>query len=179
MKNIPSVLGLIFASFCLMACSLAGSAPANAANATLYLVRHAEKETGPDPMLTAEGEARAERLAGLMEKANVGSIWSTFTNRTLLTAEPTAVSLGLQVKSYDAEDLAGFADILKANGGVALVVGHSNTTPVLATALTGRDEGPWFDESDYETLVRVDVNAMGEAVAYFMSYDALEQSLED
>lgn len=178
MKNIPSVLGLIFASFCLMACSLAGTPPANAASATFYLVRHAEKEAGSDPMLTAEGELRAERLAGLMETADVESIWSTFTNRTLLTAEPTAISLGLQVQSYNADDLAGFADILKARGGVTLVIGHSNTTPVLAAALTGRDEGPWFDESDYETLIRVDVNAEGEAVAYFMSYDSLEESLK-
>lgn len=171
-RQISALVCLTFIASCAMS---GASAPA-----TIYLVRHAEKQAGDDPLLTFGGEARAERLGRLMERAGVTEIWSTFTRRTLLTAEPTAVATGLPVQSYDASDLEGFAELLKAeNGGVILVVGHSNTTPVLAGHLTGRDEGPWFDEADYESLFRVDFNLEDEGVAYLMSYEALEKSLED
>lgn len=160
----------------LASCAISGSS----APATIYLVRHAEKQAGEDPLLTAEGETRAARLGELMVRAKVSKIYSTETRRTEATAKPAADHLGLTINAYDASDLEGFATLLKETGsGRILVVGHSNTTPVLAAYLTGRDEGPWFNEADYESLFRIDFNEAGEAVAYLLSYDSLEKSLED
>lgn len=171
-RKISALMCLTFIASCAMS---GASAPA-----TIYLVRHAEKQAGDDPLLTSGGEARAERLGRLMERAGVRKIYSTETRRTEATAEPTADRLALDIHAYDGSDLEGIAEKLKAeNGGTILVVGHSNTTPVLAGHLTGRDEGPWFDEADYESLFRVDFNLEGEGVAYLMSYDALEKSLKD
>lgn len=171
LKSIGALVCMCFAASCAMS---GASAPA-----TIYLVRHAEKQAGDDPLLTAEGEARAERLGRLMKRAGVTEIYSTETRRTEATAKPAADRLKLEIMPYDASDLAGFAEQLKdENGGIILVVGHSNTTPVLAGHLTGRDEGPLFDESDYESLFRVDFNLSGEGVAYHLSYESLAKSLD-
>lgn len=112
----------------------------------LFLVRHAEKETGPDPALTPAGEARAETLAERLADEGVTEIWSTATRRTESTARPLAESLGLTVQFYDASALPAFANQLAGTPGVKLVVGHSNTTDELA-ALIGADRGPVIDEA--------------------------------
>ena len=171
--------GLISLGASLLLCACTGTGGyAEAAGATVYLVRHAEKEAGPDPLLTEAGTARAERLAGLLHDEDVTEVWSTDTRRTLATAAPLAADHGLEVQLYEAGHLNRMADRMRDKSGVVVIVGHSNTTPVLAEAMTGRPEPAEFDESDYESLYRVDLNSDGEAVAYRMSYDALEMSLD-
>lgn len=170
-KVLSAVICLTFLASC-------ASPNALSQSPTIFLVRHAEKQPGDDPLLTAEGELRAERLGQLMVEAGVSTIYSTQTRRTEATAAPAADALGLEVLSYDAIDMTAFAEQLKTLSGSVLVVGHSNTTPVLAALLTGRDEGPWFDEADYESLFRIEVNGAGEAVAYLLSYDSLALSLD-
>ena len=171
------VLITLGASLMLCACTGTGGY-AEAEGVTVYLVRHAEKEAGPDPMLTAEGTARAKRLAGLLQDETVTEVWSTDTRRTLATAAPVAEDHGLEVQLYEPEHMYRMAERMRDKSGVVVIVGHSNTTPVLAEAMTDRPEPAEFDESDYESLYRVDINADGEAVAYRMSYDALEMSLD-
>ena len=146
---------------------------------TLYLVRHGEKQAGEDPALTPEGKARAMRLAALMEAAGVERVYSTDTKRTRETTAPTAEGVESDVVIYDADKADAFASMLKSQRGVVLVVGHSNTIPGLASALTGRDEGDEFDESQYDSLYRIEFNAKGEPVSYLMSYDALERALAE
>lgn len=117
-----------------------------------YLVRHAEKQTGDDPLLTPEGEARAATLAQILADKGLTQIHSTNYRRTLETAAPIAERTGLEVALYDPRDLSGFADELRASKGVHLVVGHSNTTPQLAQAL-GAEPGSEIDESsEYDRL---------------------------
>lgn len=112
----------------------------------LFLVRHAEKETGPDPVLTSAGEARAAALAERLAAEGVTEIWSTQTRRTLSTARPLATDLGLSVQTYDPAALPAFADQLADTPGVKLVIGHSNTTDALV-ALIGADPGPPIDDA--------------------------------
>ena len=104
----------------------------------IYLVRHAEKQTGDDPSLTEEGRARAEDLALTLQQAGITHIYST--------AAPLAAALGLPVEIYDASDLPAFARQLTAQRGTFLVVGHSNTTPPLVEELGG-DPGTEINES--------------------------------
>lgn len=120
---------------------------------TIYLVRHAEKEKGPDPALTEAGMERADRLATRLSDAGLSKIWSTDTRRTRETAGPISKMTGTEVSIYDGRDLDNFAEQLRATGGNHLVVGHSNTTPVLASAL-GDDPTPFpvVEATEYDRL---------------------------
>lgn len=127
-------------------------AEASAEGITVYLVRHAEKETGDDPDLNAAGQARAEALADALEDAGLDTIWSTDYRRTRATSAPLAQRLEVDVQIYDPSDLDAVAETLKTAGETALVVGHSNTTPDLAAALGG-EAGPPIDEpTEYDRL---------------------------
>lgn len=118
--------------------ALALSGPADAA--TLYLVRHAEKEAGSDPGLTAAGARRATDLALLLRDAGIRHVFSSGFRRTRETAAPLAAALGLEVRGYDPADLAALAETLRDLDGDALVVGHSDTTPALVRLLGGTAE---------------------------------------
>lgn len=150
------VIGSIVLALLLGACSTAkhdatDPAPTVAAH-QIYLVRHAEKQTGSDPALTEAGHQRAVLLADLLADKGVTHIHSTNYRRTLETAAPLAERLGLPVELYDPSDLEVFADALASMPGIHLVVGHSNTTPPLAEALGG-DPGTEIDEaSEYDRL---------------------------
>lgn len=132
---------------------------------TIFLVRHAEKETGEDPGLTEEGLDRAERLANLLSAVEFDAIFSTDYRRTQLTAAPTAAAKEITVQSYNPRELPAFAEKLKADfaGKTILVVGHSNTTPTLTGLIDGTESHAPFDESDYENLMMVTIPAKGPA----------------
>ncbi|GLX87092.1 phosphoglycerate mutase [Thalassotalea loyana] len=125
---------------------------------TVYLTRHAEKQTDQEnPSLTKCGISRAHQLAELLELANIKAVYSTPYNRTIETATPVANKLGLAVKQYSPKALDMFAvDLLKAKQNV-LVVGHSNTTPVLASFLSG-EEIKKISESQFRLLFQITIN---------------------
>ena len=110
-------------------------------------VRHAERADGgsnspnaqTDPLLSAEGEARAKKLAAMLADAGITAIYSTEYNRTQDTAKPIAARLGLKVQAHKAQDRAGLAAVLKSSHAkdVVLVVGHSNSLPEVIKALGG------------------------------------------
>lgn len=124
---------------------------AQEADTVIILVRHAETEFPADaedprnPFLHEVGLAQAARLAELLAPAGLDHVFSTEYRRTWSTAIPTAHAVGLEVESYDPRDLPGFAEQLKTMTGRILVVGHSNTTPMLVEALGG-DPGEPIDE---------------------------------
>ena len=134
--------GLMVAALLSAACISSPPAP----ETVIYLVRHAEKQTGDDPALTDEGQARAEELALTLKNAGITRIYSTDTARTRQTAAPLAATLNLPVEIYDASDLPAFASELTTQTGTILVVGHSNTTPPLVEQLGG-DPGTEINEA--------------------------------
>lgn len=86
-----------------LACALLAPCLAFAEPTFIYLVRHAEKgAAGQDPALTAQGKARARNIATILQKAGIGSIFSSDTIRTRQTAAPLAQRSGLTVEEYDA-----------------------------------------------------------------------------
>lgn len=145
---------LLFAVSACSALQTEPSSPEPTASATheIYLVRHAEKQGGDDPALTPDGTARAVLLAELLADKGLTRIHSTNYKRTLETAAPIAALTGLEVELYDASDLTAFAEVLKANPGVHLVVGHSNTTPGLSEALGGDPGTPIYEATEYDRL---------------------------
>tara|TARA_R110000782_G_scaffold192113_1_gene281877 strand:- start:2169 stop:2684 length:516 start_codon:yes stop_codon:yes gene_type:complete len=119
---------------------------------TIYLVRHAEKQAGDDPSLTPAGAERAALLAETLRDAGIVRIYSTDYARTRETAAPIAKAVSVPVTLYDPSDLPAFADQLKDESGITLVVGHSNTTPALVEFLGG-EPGTEIDEpAEYDRL---------------------------
>ncbi|VAW28241.1 hypothetical protein MNBD_BACTEROID06-1695 [hydrothermal vent metagenome] len=133
---------------------------------TFILVRHAEKANDgtKDPALTAEGEARAENLQKMFEEADVAAVYSTNYKRTQLTVAPLAQAKGLEVKPYGWKNPKELlSKILEANaGGIVIISGHSNTTPVLANLLTGKATFTTFEDSDYGNLLIITTTKIGE-----------------
>jgi broad specificity phosphatase PhoE len=127
----------------------------------IYLARHAEKATVADdpmdPPLSACGQRRAEMLAIILKDVKLERVYSTPYLRTRDTAIPTAIAHGLEVEDYDPEDLGGFSTELLENGQNALVIGHSDTTAVLAGMISG-EGGEEFDEDEYDRLYLVTVS---------------------
>lgn len=125
---------------------------------TIYLVRHAEKQSDSnDPPLTECGVERSESLSTLFDAVPFDAVYSTDYKRTQSTALPTAMDQGLMIQSYEPDALGKIAEELIRNGQDALVVGHSNTTAVLAGLLVGEEMGS-FDESIYNRVYQVVVS---------------------
>jgi broad specificity phosphatase PhoE len=125
---------------------------------TIYLARHAEQQSGAsdpaNPPLTSCGELRAESLARILGEIKLEKIYSTSYQRTMSTALPTAEYHQLEVETYDPRKLGEFSSLLLDRKQSALVVGHSNTTGVLAGLLAG-EEGEAFDEDIFDRLYQV------------------------
>ena len=125
---------------------------------TIYLVRHSEKSSTSnnpsDPPLTPCGEQRSLKLNSFLRDVPLHSIYSTDYNRTKKTALPTATSRGLEIKEYNPQELKDFSKLLIACKQDALVVGHSNTTGVLAGLLVGQELGA-FDLDIYNRVYQV------------------------
>ncbi len=125
---------------------------------TIYLVRHAEKEAGAngpeDPLLSSCGELRAQALARILSDIKLEKIYSTSFERTLSTARPIAEWKKLEIEIYDPSRLGEFSQLLLETQQDALVVGHSNTTGVLAGLLADISEEA-FDEDIYDRLYQV------------------------
>lgn len=139
---------LTAAVFLLTACTQAASK-----SDAVFLVRHAEKTMEKtDPGLTDAGKARALALADRLEGEGLTHIHSSDYIRTRDTAAPLAERLGLDVEIYDARDLPGIAEKLKATPGRHLVVGHSNTTPQLTELLGGDGGTPIVEATEYDRL---------------------------
>jgi len=151
---------LLFSTLLIFGCSVGGGINAQNDNeiVTIYLVRHSEKDIKStnysDPPLTQCGEQRSENLSRFLKEVPIEVVYSTAYNRTKNTALPTALSKGLEITEYNAQALSDFSKVLIERNQNALVVGHSNTTGVLAGLLVGEDIGA-FDLDIYDRLYKV------------------------
>lgn len=132
---------------------------------TFFLVRHAEKELDEkDPGLTEEGKKRAEILSIILDDISIDQVYSSDYNRTKLTAQPVCDKKGLGINLYNPRKLEAFVEskLLTSEGKMALVVGHSNSTPSLLNYLTNSQQFEMIDESDYDNFFVVSYNASKE-----------------
>ncbi|HET9440776.1 MAG TPA: phosphoglycerate mutase family protein, partial [Longimicrobiales bacterium] len=140
--------------------------------ATVIVVRHAEKETQPadNPPLSATGRQRVDALVEAVRHAGITSIYSTPYARTLETARGVAKVLNVPVVETPIlnRNVPAYGDSVAArarrDGGVILVVGHSNTMAAVIKALGGPDIGEIAD-ADYENLFVLTI-AEGQAVRF-------------
>lgn len=126
---------------------------------TVILVRHAEKTAGDpsmkdDPPLSAEGEARAQKLARMLASSGITAIYTTPFARTRDTAAPLAAALKLTPVAMKTGPTYAAEMAAKARehaGETVLVVGHSNSTQNVMKAL-GLANAPKIEESEYDNL---------------------------
>ncbi|MBL8861536.1 MAG: histidine phosphatase family protein [Planctomycetes bacterium] len=108
---------------------------------TVLLVRHAEKETAPadprDPSLSTLGAARAAELARVLAPARATRLFTSELARTRETLGPLSEALGIAPEPLPAAQPAATLAALDAlpPGAVAVVCGHSNTVPRIASLL--------------------------------------------
>ncbi|GAB3588356.1 phosphoglycerate mutase family protein [Hymenobacter daeguensis] len=99
---------------------------------TIYIVRHAEKDTTghpTDPPLSAVGQARALALRQTLLRRQPVALFTTDTKRTRATLAPLAEALKLEPQVYDPRRGRDLTDRIAKDylGKTVVIVGHSNT----------------------------------------------------
>ena len=132
----------------------------------IYVVRHAEKESGidmatmkptTDPPLSLEGNQRALKLKEILSNKNVKHIFSTNTLRTVSTVKPLKeLYLGMPIQLYSSkpDSLEAFVQKIKSiRKGNVLIVGHSNTVDDIVNKLAGKIVVPRdLKDTEYDNL---------------------------
>lgn len=126
---------------------------------TFVLIRHAEKDTtdkSGDPPLTEEGVKRGARLADIFTDFRIDAVYSTITTRTLYTVDSLCDIKSLPTYPYENKDLKGLVEKVRnsLNEHNVLIVGHSNTIPVLTNYLYGEQVyNQIFGDNDYDNII--------------------------
>lgn len=134
---------------------------AAAQTTTVWIVRHAEKDTAfatrANPDLNAMGKQRAIDLAAYLKKETIAFIYSTDTKRTRQTGEHFTAPIEI----YNPRSLAEVTTQLleKAKGKTVLLIGHSNTVLETIEALGGQRPVKALTDDDYDYIFKVDVNS--------------------
>lgn len=135
----------------------------SATTTTIIVLRHAEKQINSisDSPLSPPGELRAERLAQMfgdsVEFGRIERIYVTDTRRTQQTAATLAQRLDIKpeiAKPNETPSETAHRALRENRGGIALVVGHSNTVPGIVKALAGADAAEMAEtEFDRYTVI--------------------------
>ncbi len=130
-------IGLLAASAPEPALAQGGDSNAEVRVTTVYIVRHSEKAPMDDPNaqqpptlpLSEAGKARSQRLARMLNSAELAAVYATKTTRAHDTAKPAADQAGVAVSEYDGNtpELLAAEVMDKHAGRAVLVVGHTNT----------------------------------------------------
>jgi phosphohistidine phosphatase SixA len=130
---------------------------ATAQKTTVWIVRHAEKDTSftnrMNPDLTFVGMQRAKDLAAYLQKQNIVKIFSTDTKRT----KQTASYFNMPIEIYNPKSLITVLDFINLDkqDKSILIVGHSNTVLETIEALGGARPVAQLSDDDYDYLFKV------------------------
>jgi 2,3-bisphosphoglycerate-dependent phosphoglycerate mutase len=148
------------------------------ATTTIIFVRHAEKVAvhNDDPGLSVAGKRRVAELTRQLVDADVvagiDAIYATPFKRSQETVQPIADALSLPIRTYDAEDTNDvLAKILKKHKGkIILVVGHSDTLPILIANLGASKKVPRIAEGEYDNIYIVSIPWFGKTKTIRLRY---------
>ena len=123
---------------------------------TVFLVRHAEKvSSADDATLSPAGMKRADCLASTLRDANIKQIYVTEAKRTQQTADTLAKHLKVTPKIMPAADSTTLVrNLFYMGSGNTLVVGHSNTLPVIIARMKAGTIAP-IGDNDYDRLYMI------------------------
>jgi len=144
---------------------------------TVILVRHAEKvDASADPVLSELGQRRAVDLAVALSGSDLTHVITSPLQRTRLTARPAAEAHAINPDVFSFEGgteahVRRVAARIRAlpDDAVVLVVGHSNTVPLIAGALgeTGPSE---MADCEYDRMTVISVEDDGDSPAVITRY---------
>ena len=123
----------------------------------IFVVRHAEKEAGKDPLLTVAGNARAGDLMRALQNENIQKIYVSRTRRSQNTADSLRLQLKIDTVHYTADTVCDnlINSIIQHSdfGKTILIIAHSNTIPQIIRKL-GVQDYPYGDipDSDHDQL---------------------------
>ena len=153
--------GLLFALLIVVGGIYSTSAYSGKDSFTLYLIRHAEKDPLADdpsnPPLDECGKQRAQSLEQFFSDVELKKLYSTDYIRTKNTVKPIADAQQRAVVIYDPYKLDALSETLLTAKQNTLIVGHSNTTSVLAGLLLGQTLAP-FNENIYDRIYQIVVS---------------------
>jgi len=148
-------------SILFLVCLFFGWSIAAAQTTTVWIVRHAEKDTAfatrANPDLSAMGKQRAIDLAAYLKKETIALIYSTDTKRTRQTAEHFTAPIEI----YNPRNLGEVSTQLleKAKGKTVLLIGHSNTVLETIEALGGQRPVKALTDDDYDYIFKVAIDS--------------------
>ena len=104
--------------------------------------------------------------------AGIDAVYSTPYRRTEETARPIAEALGLPINSYDAGDTEAIMEYIvrEHKGKIILVVGHSNTLPVLMAGMGASKRVPPIAENEYDNIYLVSIPWFGKTKTIRLRY---------
>ena len=123
----------------------------------IFVVRHAEKETGKDPLLTAPGNIRAGDLMRALQNEGIQKIYVSQYRRTQNTADSLRIQFKIDTVHYMADTLCDYLvnTIMEHGdfGKTVLIIAHSNTIPQIIRKLGVKDY-PYGDiaDNDFDNL---------------------------
>lgn len=149
-----------------------------ARSTTIIVVRHAEtvSDGGADPLLSAEGQARAALLARMFGNArlkdHVDAIYVSAARAARATSLPLAARLDVQpVIVADERPAAVARRVLREHrGGRILLVAGGNTARAVAAALSGVSDIPPIPPLEFGTMYIVTVPRIGRANLLSVDY---------
>ena len=129
---------------------------------TVYLVRHAEKDTTAnpaDPGLSGVGQVRAQALRQLLVRRHPDALFTTDTKRTRATIAPLAEATKLEPQVYNPRETTALAVLLRKEhmGKTVVIVGHSNTLLPLIESLGGTPPVEKIEDNEYDYLFTVHI----------------------
>jgi 2,3-bisphosphoglycerate-dependent phosphoglycerate mutase len=127
---------------------------------TVYLVRHAEKDTtdkSKNPPLTQEGIQRAERLKNLLKHEDFVEIYSTIYDRNINTIKPLAELNELTPIIYEWHDWEREISRILNSEGVFLICGHGDNLLPMIEAMHGTAPIQQIGAYQYDYLFKLKI----------------------
>lgn len=147
----------------------------NNPNKTIFIfTRHAEKQpetaqNNYDPELTDAGKLRSKNLAKILSQVPLERVYSTQTKRTVATAKPTADKQNLDVKIYGNDHETLLDELLQIRRSKKhLIVGHSNTVPMMLNYLRGGNH--YTELGTFDNLFVVVSEGVGNSRVFAFKY---------
>jgi len=165
LRSLPVLSAVVLAAMLLQA-------PPAFAQKAIVVVRHAEKaDQTADPVLSAEGTARAVALAKALRSLDVKAVYVTQYRRTALTAAPLIAASGLKAIEVHSDATPELVARMKKEhaADVVLTVGHSNSVPRILKLL-GVTETVELADTDYDNLFIVVPTGSGAPVLLRLKY---------
>ena len=111
-------------------------------------------------------------FANYQRRAGVDAIYVTPYRRTQETARPIADKLDLPINVYDVANTEMVLETIlkKHKGKIVLVIGHSNTIPVLIANLGASKKVPEIAENEYDNIYIISIPWFGKTKTIRLRY---------